>query len=820
MKAFNFILNFILFQICISLIPQWNLEELGKDLLSSSQSYEYIIHHKYFESKELKMTKRLSKSNNNIIYSNILSIERKNREVPFDFIESSYELFGTYIICPLGKYHPYDFINGEYIIPDSFDETDNWDLKCYLHQNSGYLIVSYLTKKGYNFFYTSIEKIEWGRFLLAEKIFDYKINNTIYKEHFGEYPMIQYCIKDGNLFIKKDRLILKKDKIDTNTLEYCNILNELMAKSKGFFKDNSNNFYLITYDANNFLSGYTNKTFDDNFEIQDVNMSINSKLSFEFMDEVEIKEINFILRNKFVYYILKNRNNDKYYHGIIDIELNKVIFNTDETINSFIPYSDNSMLAITPKTAYRICVYNEGDNCVDYCEDGYLLDTSGNKCGTSCPSGKFQLIPNDVCIDTCNTSFYVISNQKCGLCKDIYPSNPYKFINSTNCLSSIPEGAEIYNENLYLLKCKEGYHFKEDSCEKDIICYETCEECSEESFDEYNQKCTKCKSDYLFEKGNCLAHCSNGYEKIGNECHSCDNKDCVNFYINLCDCFECKEHYYLKENICLECNSNCKECFNNEDNCTSCDENSFLFNNQCLECTECKDKDSNSCKCLSCNEGYYLENHQCKKCGNNCKECINNNKCNSCYDGYILNNKICVQCHDNCELCFAPSNGDTKQNCLSCKDNNTFLYDYNCLDNCSDGLYEYNKECKKCNGHCKTCEKGEETNNENCLSCDVNSEYKYLIDANGFGKNCVKECPSGTILKESKCISKTSEEEEEISTYSIIIISSSIFVGIIIIVIILMCCCGKNKPKFLKDKEADKIIKEINSDLGLYKSFE
>ena len=42
------------------------------------------------------------------------------------------------------------------------------------------------------------------------------------------------------------------------------------------------------------------------------------------------------------------------YHGVLDITLNKVIFNTNENIDIFIPYSSNSMLAITKEFAYRI----------------------------------------------------------------------------------------------------------------------------------------------------------------------------------------------------------------------------------------------------------------------------------------------------------------------------------------------------------------------------------------------------------------------------------------------------------------------------------
>ena len=52
------------------------------------------------------------------------------------------------------------------------------------------------------------------------------------------------------------------------------------------------------------------------------------------------------------------------------------------------------------------------------------------------------------------------------LCKDYYPDKPYKLINGSYCISKkdIPEGSEIYNSSLFLLRCKDGYVFEDETC--------------------------------------------------------------------------------------------------------------------------------------------------------------------------------------------------------------------------------------------------------------------------------------------------------------------------------------------------------------------
>ena len=99
---------------------------------------------------------------------------------------------------------------------------------------------------------------------------------------------------------------------------------------------------------------------------------------------------------------MSDHKDGKTYHGIFDIELNKIIFNTKEEITTFIPFSDKAMLAITKSTAYKICAYNNNDDCTYECSS-YLLDVDGNKCGSSCPDGKYLFSPSGVSLNNKST---------------------------------------------------------------------------------------------------------------------------------------------------------------------------------------------------------------------------------------------------------------------------------------------------------------------------------------------------------------------------------------------------------------------------------
>ena len=182
------------------------------------------------------------------------------------------------------------------------------------------------------------------------------------------------------------------------------------------------------------------------------------------------------------------------------------MFNTDDQIDVFIPYSQNAMLAITNESAYKICAIQSDDgSCVESCDtedtEDLYLDINGNFCGASCSAGNnYILIPEEVCISECDTSIYISnSTNHCGLCRDMYSDKKYKLINGTECLSSIPEGYEVYNENLGLLVCKSGYIFDNGNCVPH--CYNTCGICTEYSTNENYQHCINCTEGYELENG-------------------------------------------------------------------------------------------------------------------------------------------------------------------------------------------------------------------------------------------------------------------------------------------------------------------------------
>ena len=223
--------------------------------------------------------------------------------------------------------------------------------------------------------------------------------------------------------------------------------------------------------------------------------------------------MKFLFYTNFSYYRILNKKTNKKYHGILDVKKNQIMFNTDEDIDTFIPYSNNAMLIITPEKAYKICIIYENSKdgqCLSECASNLLkLDLDGNICTTSssCSSEQYLLIPELVCSSTCDSSVFVSLTQdsikKCGLCKDLYTDTPYKLINSTECLNTPPDNSEVVNSEFYLLQCKKGYQMSQDKKHCIPHCYITCVTCEDYTEDENIQNCLSCNSSYYLEDKKC-----------------------------------------------------------------------------------------------------------------------------------------------------------------------------------------------------------------------------------------------------------------------------------------------------------------------------
>ena len=141
-------------------IPNWDLESQSKILFSSSSTdnqYEYVLYDKY----GYVLKKIITKENGKINSINQLTFSEGGysitQTVQFENIESIYyaQLGANRLVCPRGKFHPYDVESDSYIVPPSFDEEDDWDLSCYKH-DTGYFIIFYSNYGHYSIYFIKI----------------------------------------------------------------------------------------------------------------------------------------------------------------------------------------------------------------------------------------------------------------------------------------------------------------------------------------------------------------------------------------------------------------------------------------------------------------------------------------------------------------------------------------------------------------------------------------------------------------------------------------------------------------------------------------
>ena len=427
MKTLLYISCLLIIEI-YSILPAWNLVALSIDTLEISNPYTYLIDHRdwiYGSSDEL--TKTIKKeTNGNITHSNIFKIYEYhwsnllyNGTVDFEAVESFYNSgdhtknkISSLIICPRGNYNPlkitYTSSYSELPFLSDWIKTDKFDLKCYFHRSQdGHFLVHYLmNKENYLLELDSsdiLNTIEQYR-LDVEEMYDFKLLNReseYYNDH--AYPFIGLAKKIGYLCLigTKINFYTPGSQTITNLREIIPIKNHTQAYFHVYHFDNS--FYYFTYnDIHDFVSGYStnsiaNVAYPSYVEIDGVVWVNNEVSPFEFLDEVEIIKMENIFNYRYIYYIIKNKVTNILYHGLVDIILNKVVFNTDTEVKLYIPYiyykkvdentgyeHSDSMLLITNETAYRVCVVKNsiGDGCEDSCSSGQklLLDTEGNKC--------------------------------------------------------------------------------------------------------------------------------------------------------------------------------------------------------------------------------------------------------------------------------------------------------------------------------------------------------------------------------------------------------------------------------------------------------
>ena len=189
MKIFlSFLLIFSSIISIFCVIPEWNLDKAGEELLSSSSDeYSYTTIERLMFGVYLKMTRKIKRENNIANYTNELYMSYNydhiiQKEVPFDFVENFYLINDNYIVCPKGPYHPYNFDTGEFIEVNGFK------------------------KKGIEYYIKEIKKIEKGKEdIIKIKKFEGEYNNGLRWNGilFGLNANYKCKIDSGNGFVNE-----------------------------------------------------------------------------------------------------------------------------------------------------------------------------------------------------------------------------------------------------------------------------------------------------------------------------------------------------------------------------------------------------------------------------------------------------------------------------------------------------------------------------------------------------------------------------------------------------------------------------------------
>ena len=370
MAKIIFILSIFNLLILVSaIIPLWNFEASTIDLLSQSNSYSYEICSKNAGSKNIRITKTITKSNNIITEENTLYIGETSFQTNWEDIESGYEYGSNIYICPKGKNHMNLYNSNRFteLIPDGFSYDEDWELICYLQPNFNYIFIGYLNK--YNLFYVyQYEYSYWVSKVITiySGLFDFKWTTEATDNLQRDFHMKAIIFDESSIKLKGVIFTLEGSNINANypyTLNFIDSFNY----SNAYFDSENDYFYFITFnkDSGDFKSGYfTGKTSFDYAEVESLSINTNSTSPLEFYYDFKVESMIFNRNTRYVLYKIYNTIKEKNYYGIIDVVLNKVIFNTDEVINSFKPYSSNSFLAITANSAYKICALAENNECI------------------------------------------------------------------------------------------------------------------------------------------------------------------------------------------------------------------------------------------------------------------------------------------------------------------------------------------------------------------------------------------------------------------------------------------------------------------------
>ena len=400
MKIF-FIFFLSIINISFLIIPLWDLEKSSINLLENGSSIDICIYNETKYGTNIVLEKNIWKQETEIKDQNYINL--KNDTINKDKIIVDWEQIGTFYniekeglyICPYGKnfLNKYNGENFTEIRSENiFNNEKDWDLFCYYFDDMNIILINFfgVTSTQY-IFLKNKEGIIVERKISFWKVDTfYDASNLWFKDNEKKYYNMAFILADSEIIF-----------IDF-IIDMINIYNQYFPNKISFeykstyiktYFDTPNNisYWMVANSTSEFRSGYLTYEINPiNDTVYNISIKRNTVSPFNFLypKNTKINNLKSIRNTTFIYYEIdynKTNNETEKYYGIIDIKLNKIIFNTNEKLIKFKPLKPYSMLAYTKTQAYEICAIKENNKYVDSCSSGeLLLDTEkGNYCSNT-----------------------------------------------------------------------------------------------------------------------------------------------------------------------------------------------------------------------------------------------------------------------------------------------------------------------------------------------------------------------------------------------------------------------------------------------------
>lgn len=381
------VLTFLSLGLTNSNINNWNLETSAINLLLNKAFYEKLIFNETNFGKNIYIKKMIYKNENQVKNDTIMIINNQQQVISNEIgnIQTFYYLHDIYYIC-LKENNIYYSDGVSSTIKPVIGEYPNpnveKNLKCnYINGDDRFSFV-FLNSNKNNFVYLKY---------LDDDIFPYRSCPTNYDEFydFFTYPINNTTFCMNMILFDSQHISLYNIKIDSislfsnKTIDLIKNANFYSHRYLYFYKETKFFYFMLYNTVDDFTSGYSLTEIKEEIsENKNIQIYTNSESPLKIFGQSKINYLKFIRNTRLAYYEIETENKI-IYHGILDIKLNKIIFNTDDYIKEFMPLTNYSMLAITNDSAYEICPFIQDGKCIEDCEEGQELVINyekGNYC--------------------------------------------------------------------------------------------------------------------------------------------------------------------------------------------------------------------------------------------------------------------------------------------------------------------------------------------------------------------------------------------------------------------------------------------------------